>query len=191
MLRKLVNFVAGISLVVFVGNALLWRPRDGGQDFLTYEIGRTRLDASGSEGIEMGFASSGGCIRFGKVRVWQGSESFTAPYKETRRWCSSWNGGVGTNVNALQDAHSLLGLGITVDGEHPNALNVTGTVITIPCWMLAIVSGSLPAFIAGRWLRESRRELRHSRGLCPGCGYDLRASEGRCPECGAVIDRSK
>jgi hypothetical protein len=36
---------------------------------------------------------------------------------------------------------------------------------------------------AGKW--HAVRDARRSRGLCPGCGYDLTGNEsGVCPECG-------
>ena len=43
-------------------------------------------------------------------------------------------------------------------------------------------------FVASMGASKLRVERdRRSRGLCPGCGYDVRASPTRCPECGRPI----
>ena len=53
--------------------------------------------------------------------------------------------------------------------------------LLFPYWAAFAASIPVPAL----WLwRRSRTALRHSRGLCPSCGYDWRATPGRCSECG-------
>jgi hypothetical protein len=58
--------------------------------------------------------------------------------------------------------------------------------ITAPCWLLAGVTGILPAWRLARLIQAIRRRRRPRIGLCPNCGYDLRATPDRCPECGAM-----
>jgi hypothetical protein len=59
----------------------------------------------------------------------------------------------------------------------------------IPYSTCLLISGVLPA----AWLTSRRlsvwnrsRPLKHPKGHCSACGYDLRATPGRCPECGNV-----
>ena len=65
---------------------------------------------------------------------------------------------------------------------------ISGWYAVFPCWLPAILFSLLPLsrlLLAAR--RSLLRRLRHRRGLCPTCGYDLRASSHRCPECGTPI----
>jgi hypothetical protein len=55
--------------------------------------------------------------------------------------------------------------------------------LTIPYWLLVVVTAVVP-LVAG--LRHIRNRVRVRRGCCPACGYDLRATPERCPECGAM-----
>ncbi len=57
--------------------------------------------------------------------------------------------------------------------------------LSLPCWLLAAVTGALPGARAAAWaLRRRRLRLRRRLGLCEYCGYDSRATPDRCPECG-------
>jgi len=61
---------------------------------------------------------------------------------------------------------------------------VSATAISIPWWMLMVVS--LPGAAGLAHLVYRRRHLRRNPTLCRTCGYDLRAGHDRCPECGGV-----
>jgi hypothetical protein len=68
------------------------------------------------------------------------------------------------------------------------------TVIRVPLWEAAVVSGSISGLMFWRARRSRGRSLvarRIRAGLCLECGYDLRASKERCPECGTPIPLDK
>ena len=56
----------------------------------------------------------------------------------------------------------------------------TVRAVIVPCWVVVLLTATLPA--AWFW-----RRMRHRRppGHCASCGYDLRATPERCPKCGA------
>ncbi|MDB5318957.1 MAG: hypothetical protein JWN40_588 [Phycisphaerales bacterium] len=58
----------------------------------------------------------------------------------------------------------------------------------VPYWMLTCLTLALPLTAMIAWLRRRARHRRETKGLCPGCGYDLRATPHRCPECGEAPD---
>jgi len=59
-------------------------------------------------------------------------------------------------------------------------------IVTAPYWLLAVVTGILPAVVGTQLARGMRRRRWIARGMCQKCGYDLRGSSGVCPECGAA-----
>jgi hypothetical protein len=55
-----------------------------------------------------------------------------------------------------------------------------------PYWMLAIAFLILPAIA---WCTRLMRRRAQLEGRCSTCGYDLRATPDRCPECGTAVQR--
>jgi uncharacterized OB-fold protein len=56
--------------------------------------------------------------------------------------------------------------------------------VTIPFWLIGIVTGIVPAIWVRHWRLGKLRGRRLRGNLCMACGYDLRATPDRCPECG-------
>jgi hypothetical protein len=54
----------------------------------------------------------------------------------------------------------------------------------IPYWLMLVLLGAPPAYLARR---RRRKKLREKMRMCPTCGYDLRASPVQCPECGTTL----
>jgi predicted RNA-binding Zn-ribbon protein involved in translation (DUF1610 family) len=66
----------------------------------------------------------------------------------------------------------------------PSSAIMAFRTIVVPYWMVALLTGVLPALRLARW---QRRRARRARNQCLSCGYDLRASTHRCPECGTPV----
>lgn len=76
--------------------------------------------------------------------------------------------------------------GTHVEWNHWGML--TGWIVHIPLWQLAIVTAITPLlWLTFRWVRNHRRRI-HNR--CVNCGYDLQGSDGDCPECGNTSNNS-
>jgi hypothetical protein len=60
--------------------------------------------------------------------------------------------------------------------------------VRVPHWLLAALSGVLPA---GWYAAYRRNAKRRGLGVCTTCGYDLRATPERCPECGAATEQDR
>jgi len=59
------------------------------------------------------------------------------------------------------------------------------TITIVPQWLpLCAVAAPVSLALFLGFIRFLKSARRRSKGLCPGCGYDLRATPDRCPECG-------
>ena len=61
-------------------------------------------------------------------------------------------------------------------------------IVTVPYWLLAVLTAILPMVAGVGMFRSVRRRRRKQAGRCATCGYDLRASGEVCPECGAKVE---
>ncbi len=60
-------------------------------------------------------------------------------------------------------------------------------LIGAPFWLIALISGALPAFLLRRFIARLRRH-RFGEKECSRCGYDLTGNiSGTCPECGTSL----
>jgi hypothetical protein len=84
-----------------------------------------------------------------------------------RRW---WLAGIGWGA---------------VDEQSPLGSKYTARGVSVPSWVLLIVTLILPAV----WLRSLvGRYRRRKLGLCPACAYSLTGNtSGVCPECGTAV----
>jgi hypothetical protein len=158
--RRLFNFAAGISFVVFLVGVLglpvfAWLPL-----LFDREIGtRARwIRIQGGIGDEPGFH-----LELGR------------PIKPTENYkmLRYRRFPLGFMWHEVEESSSIFG--------KPTESWIE--CIFIPYWFFAVTTIPLPLI----WARRRRRERSlRQQGRCPVCGYDLRATPHRCPECGTV-----
>ena len=82
--------------------------------------------------------------------------------------------------------------GLPRNAGSSSVIRVPTTELSLPYWLLTIISAALPFWAlvesVKAWQRRRRPNLEHA---CPACGYDLRTTPGRCPECGAAAGGDK
>jgi hypothetical protein len=61
-------------------------------------------------------------------------------------------------------------------------------IVTVPYWLLALLTAILPGIVGAQLVRGMRRRRRIAAGKCCHCGYDLRGNSGICPECGTKVE---
>ena len=190
-IRRLLNFLTALSLLLCVAAAALWIRSFWVADLLTDFFYRPRGDHL--------------------LRVWplvrseRGGVSFRVktshcagpamPYPSDRRQAdparrypvfqplpANYPAGVPGRVRhwrregaGFQFAH--------IDYEGDTDTNVTMPHATWLVLFLVVPAARL------RRLMSDRAAARAGLALCPACGYDLRATPGRCPECGTAATR--
>jgi hypothetical protein len=188
MIRRLFTMASGISLLICLATLLLW---------------------AWSKRVEMAhvlFAAADG-------RVWQASVGAgeiqvltVAPFRHVglRNAVALRKGGEPRQIDAVavganrrtrptwvrgrlhwQPPTHTFGFETVSLTDVPEA--VVFRRITLPFWVLPLVTAGGAGFALWQAARRIRRRRRRRSGCCLHCGYDLRASTDRCPECGTPI----
>lgn len=176
VVRRLLNFAAGVSAVLFILMAVLWVRSEFAPDavYLSYEL----ADRGMLWDVEWRLASGDGLVGFSftkrsaDVRPPAGKQPFSTS--------SLHSGRLPGGMLALrigEDARVFWGI-VTESG-----LGQWGEFIamTSPWSCPILISMVLPTL----WIWRKRRKAA-PKGCCRVCGYDLRATPDRCPECGAI-----
>ena len=87
-------------------------------------------------------------------------------------------------------AYRVLGFDFVIDDSRTAHARYRVYRAVFPYWAPALLFAVIPAARAGPIWRARRRRRRGRLGLCTRCGYDLRATPDRCPECGVEARRS-
>lgn len=176
-MRRLLNVLTALSLLLFFAVAALWV-----RGYWKYDqVNWFSIDNNAS------LASGDGVIAviFGPNHKGTGADPWQPGwrYRNYKAIGSQW-GLPGQVRNARY--RRLQRLGIAYDPDRlivPSKLppHRSGHRIYVPHWLVLVVLAAPPA--AWAWRRRRRRRAATA-GMCPTCGYDLRATPGRCPECG-------
>ena len=133
---------------------------------------------------------------FGLFMIQRESEAYANPLASAAMTqharaidCWDWRSGPAAFiVRGRFGARSDVDLWDCKVAHYSGSTNSTG--ISVPYWALACATMLPVALCVPAWVRARVQQWagrrRHSRGLCPSCGYDLRATSNRCPECGVA-----
>ena len=161
MVRRLLNLLTALSLLLFVAVCVLW--------VRSYWIGSVfgyRAPPSGGVYGNCYLASYDGRLAYSRLLKTQA------------------DGQVGLYANDYPLAPDYeMDVGFAGFGYRSlNHRTFTLKEWRLPYWAPATLLAVPPAVALLR-RRKSRRD--RTLNLCPSCGYDLRATPDRCPECGA------
>jgi hypothetical protein len=173
VLRRLLNLMTLLSLLLFVAVAALWLRSQGPADgWERHGLPAVRIN------------SSRGVIR---VELWYGLLP-TSPFRPANARTpgvspptSHWWNRAGFHLGKSRELTEC------VDLDHPEHSFTEVWCAALPHWSLVLPLALLPLYrLKGLVLPASRPRLGH----CRSCGYDLRATPTRCPECGRLTLRT-
>ena len=170
MLRRVLNFLTAVSLLMFIVTAVL-----AARAAVTWDVFHLRLPRHVVfVSVHRGDAMVGGWSR---AEYDPGPPGFLRHQSLTPLERQSyWQGFVAPHVvwrsAGFYSVHD--------PGGHPKSKVSFG----VPLWLPLALLAAAPAAGAVAFARARRRAARLRRGLCPACGYDLRTTPGKCPECG-------
>ena len=166
MTRRLLNFLAGLSLSVWPAVVVVWA-----SSYVRSIEGRAAVgDHKFHLASDLGVLTVEWSVS--PVRLTPSYSLRAAPAGSTREG-QDWRS-------------SLFDWGVDYDELLPRRW--TNRLISVPYWgvLAALAASRLPSGIR----RYAAHRARTRRGLCAVCGYDLRATPDRCPECGTVASVS-
>jgi hypothetical protein len=199
MLRRLLNLLTALSLLLCVAVVVLWVRSNRGRD----QFQRHRWLAADRVFHEDSIITAWGIVYLRLWREEHGGPSSAShiPYGYARRgdtvsrWSHSFEGhgysGGFPLWPALRTRSEEAGFLWRAE-EIRRTRKDLGTSIyacrTIGCplWVLMAAGMLLPGWrcaVGVKWFLQRTRRRRRP-GLCPSCGYDMRASPTRCSECG-------
>jgi hypothetical protein len=164
MKRHLFNLLAAVSLALCVATGVGWSR----SHFSSYIIEFWPHAQREKTETEYVFSLSKSGVSVGK----DDQDRYGA-----RRW--RFRRGPPNEEPAWSQAIFLSFAGITAEKSDPD-----WEAVTIPFWLIGIVTGIVPAIWVRYWRLGELRGRRLRGNLCLACGYDLRATPDRCPECG-------
>jgi hypothetical protein len=214
MIRRLLNLLTLLSLLLCVAVAVLWVRSCFRSDIVRFGPGSGRLyrGASGGGGVmlqSLEMFHRHGDWRDVRNRPPAALSNYTEArqnYAESRRNADGRAGRWEHEVRPYTGRQSLasvawapverpflpalLPVGLKRRATYDNATYVAveewfvGRAVWLPYWLPAALLATPAAFWLRRAVRTRRGDRRRRMHQCPSCGYDLRATPGRCPECG-------
>jgi hypothetical protein len=185
MIRRLVNFLTALSLLLLVPIVAMWV-----RSAFTSDVW-TRGRVTRAEVITDYVVSREGGVLLRRTRQGTGGLSYT-PIPTEGRW--QHNAGFfmvpAWVLPRVATTLSMPGLrfGRLVPVPTPyTGIAVYDAELEFRYWLAALVAAAPLAAWAPTFLRARRRRRRRIRGRCVDCGYDLRGGNERCPECGAAV----
>ena len=161
MIRRLLNFLTALSLLLFVAAAVVWVRSERTEDYFWWR-------AATAHPAQVVTSRGRVVLNWGSVAL----PNLDGPpagwvVHTTEPMYRMGNFDVADSVN-----QTFAGFGAAFDRR-------SGTVV-VPCWFVAVVSALLPGVRAVRHDQRSQRRREQRRHAC---GYELRATPQRCPEC--------
>ena len=168
MMRRLLDFLTVLSLLLCVAVAVMWVRSQSIHESVQGTRGSHLVEVISDSG-EIALRHSP--ITGGPVAPWVSHDARRRNGSDVgwEQFCDGYWHGFGYRYEAGPP-----------DGLPPGKHMET---FVVPHGAIASASSILPGgWVLARVLARRRRKA----GLCSSCGYDLRATPGRCPECGTM-----